>query len=76
MEEIFGLIEWNFGEADEIAVRKSIDNLVEQLCVHFDVNKKYAEVITAKILDMISLGNLKKISCIVSCMYQRLKFYF
>lgn len=43
MEEIFWIDEWNFGEADEIAVRKSIDNLVEQLCVHFDVNKKYAD---------------------------------
>ena len=26
-KKFFGLIEWNFGEADEIAVRKSIDNL-------------------------------------------------
>ena len=75
-KKFFGLIEWNFGEADEIAVRKSIDNLVEQLCVHFDVNKKYAEVITAKILDMIESRKFEKISCIVSCMYQRLKFYF
>ena len=42
------------------AVRKSIDNLVEQLCVHFDVNKKYAEVITAKILDMIESRKFEK----------------
>lgn len=59
-KKFFGLIEWNFGEADEIAVRKSIDNLVEQLCVHFDVNKKYAEVITAKILDMIESRKFEK----------------
>ena len=52
-KKFFGLIEWNFGEADEIEVRKNINNLVEELCVKFDVNKKYAELISAKILDMI-----------------------
>ena len=31
-------------EADEIAVRKSIDNLVEQLCVHFDVKAGFVNV--------------------------------
>lgn len=52
-KKFFGLIEWDFGEADEKEGRQNIDNLVEQLCVHFNVNKKYAEGITAKILDMI-----------------------
>lgn len=52
-KKFFELIEWNFGEADEKEVRKNIDNLVEELCVKFNVNKKYVELISAKILDMI-----------------------
>ncbi len=52
-KKFFGLIEWNFGEPNEVEVRKNIDTLVEKLCVQFDVNKKYAKLIEAKILDMI-----------------------
>jgi len=52
-KKFFGLIEWSFGKADEIEVRKNIDNLVEELCVKFDVNKKYAGLISSKILDMV-----------------------
>lgn len=59
-KKFFGLVEWNFGEADEIEVRKNIDNLVEELCVKFDVNKKYAELISAKILDMIESRKFEK----------------
>lgn len=59
-KKFFELVEWNFGEADEIEVRKNIDNLVEELCVIFDVNKKYAELISAKILDMIESRKFEK----------------
>lgn len=59
-KEFFGLVEWNFGEADEIKVRKNIDNLVEELCVKFDVNKKYVGLLAAKILDMIETRKFEK----------------
>ncbi|MBQ4067742.1 MAG: hypothetical protein IJC76_00675 [Lachnospiraceae bacterium] len=59
-KKFFDLIEWNFGEPDEVEVRKNIENLVEQLCVKFDVNGKYVGLITAKILDMIEARKFEK----------------
>lgn len=52
-KKFFGLIEWNFGKADEIEVRKKVNDLVGEICLKYDVNKKYTQTIVAQILDMI-----------------------
>ena len=49
-KKFFGLIEWNFGEADEIAVRKSIDNMIESRKFEKDFLHSIVHVSEVKIL--------------------------
>lgn len=58
--QFFDLIEWNFGKPDENEVRVNINTLVEELCIKFNVDKKYARVIIAQILDMIESRKFEK----------------
>lgn len=51
--EFFELIEWKFNEKDEWGVRKSIDNIVSDLCYKFNVDLKYKQYIIAQILDLV-----------------------
>lgn len=47
------LIEWNFGETDEVELRKDIDSIVLELCKSNGVNTNLANAISAEIIDMI-----------------------
>lgn len=47
------LIEWNFGKADEVDVRKKVNADVELLCDIYDVDKKHINSIVAELLDMV-----------------------
>ena len=40
-EKFFDLIEWNFGKADEIEIRKNVERLVGEICLKYNVNEKY-----------------------------------
>ena len=52
-EKFFDLIEWNFGKADEIEIRKNVERLVGEICLKYNVNEKYIPAIVAQMLDMI-----------------------
>lgn len=52
-KKIFDLIEWNFGKADEIEIRKNVERLVGEICLKYNVNEKYIPAIVAQMLDMI-----------------------
>ena len=52
-QRFFNLIEWNFGKPDESQVRINISALVQKLCIKYDVNEKYVDIIVARILDMV-----------------------
>lgn len=52
-KKFFDLIEWNFGQASEIEVRKNVEKLVGEICLKYSVNEKYISVIVAQMLDMI-----------------------
>ncbi len=47
------LIEWNFGKADEVDVRKKVIADVERLCDIYNVDKKHINSIVAELLDMV-----------------------
>lgn len=47
------MIEWNFGKADEIEIRKNVERLVGEICLKYNVNEKYIPAIVAQMLDMI-----------------------
>ena len=71
-QRFFNLIEWNFGKPDESQVRINISALVQKLCIKYDVNEKYVDIIVARILDMVE----SRIFYIVLFMLVRLNQFF
>lgn len=62
-KKFFGLIEWNFGEADEIAVRKSIDIcgsdiLEEQYEKFFYTDEEYLDILKVRKKSIQSMNDL------------------
>lgn len=56
----FDLIEWNFGEKDELEVRKSVCEKVQQLCEQYGVEVKFVEKIVAQLIDMVVSRTFEK----------------
>ena len=50
-KKFFDLIEWNFGKADEIEIRKNVERLVGEICLKYNVNEKYIPAIVAQMLE-------------------------
>jgi hypothetical protein len=58
--EFFDLIEWNFGEKNELEVRASVDLEVRDLCIDYGVELKFVNSIVSQLIDMVESRTFKK----------------
>jgi hypothetical protein len=59
-KKFFDLIEWNFGEKDELEVRASVNEKVRQLCDYYGVEEKFTDKIVAQLIDMVESRTFEK----------------
>jgi hypothetical protein len=59
-EIFFDLIEWNFGEKDEIEVRNGVYQKVQQLCGMYGVEEKFTDIIVGQLIYMVESRTFEK----------------